>query len=307
MTAFSQFADAWLAWIVAASWQLCPFICFVAVASWGLRPWSARLRYGLWLLVLAKVFLPPTLSAPWSLGNMPFNAVIDRTALPWHRSVTGTPPVYVASTATDRGSQIESRPSAPYLPGFLTYAWVIGCVGLWGTVGYRYHQLLRSMSASESVDEGPLRILLEETALGLKLKRTPELFTTNEFTSPFLCGVFCPRIVVPQPLIEKLSDDELRAVVLHELVHWKRRDPWVGWLQLVAQGLFWFHPLVWWANSQLRHARENACDESVLQLERILPQQYGEALVRTLTASRGRSLVAGSLVGVFERGTKLQN
>jgi beta-lactamase regulating signal transducer with metallopeptidase domain len=237
---------------------------------------------------------------------MPFSAVVDPTTVQLDTFVTRKPPIGMASAAAE-GSEKEPSPSLSYLSKLLACVWAVGCLGLWGAVGYRYRQLVRTMSVSESVDEGPLRIVLEATALGLKLQPVPELFTTRVFTSPFLCGVICPRIVVPQPLIEELSDDELHAVVLHELVHWKRRDPWVGWLQLIAQGLFWFHPLVWWANSQLRHARETACDETVLQLERFRPQQYGEALVRTLTASRGRSLVAGSLVGVFERGTKLQN
>jgi hypothetical protein len=43
----------------------------------------------------------------------------------------------------------------------------------------------------------------------------------------------------------------------------------------------------------------------VLAHSPISPQSYGESIVRVLTASRGQSLVTGSLVGVFERGVKL--
>jgi hypothetical protein len=87
----------------------------------------------------------------------------------------------------------------------------------------------------------------------------------------------------------------------------KRRDTWIGWLQVLAQSVFWFHPFLWWANRQLRHERECVCDDMVLRLGRITPRQYGESIVRVLTESRARSLVAGSLVGVFEPGARLQN
>ena len=81
----------------------------------------------------------------------------------------------------------------------------------------------------------------------------------------------------------------------------------LGWLHVAAQGLFWFNPLVWWANRELRHERECACDEGVLRHGNLPARQYGDSIVRVLTTARGRSLAAGSLVGVFERGTKLQN
>src|SRR5262249_3228569 len=108
-------------------------------------------------------------------------------------------------------------------------------------------------------------------------------------------------------LMEKLDDTQLRAILTHEMVHWKHLDTIVGWLQVLAQGIFWFHPFVWLANRRLRHERECVCDESVLRLGQLTPEQYGESIGRVLTAARGRSVVAGSLVGVFERGEFLQN
>ena len=63
-------------------------------------------------------------------------------------------------------------------------------------------------------------------------------------------------------------------MLAHELVHWHRRDMWIGWLQVVVQGLFWFHPFVWWANNQLRHERECVCDEAVLRRDEHSPRSY---------------------------------
>jgi len=150
-----------------------------------------------------------------------------------------------------------------------------------------------------------VRVTLERLGLELGLRRLPELYVTNVETSPFLFGVTQPSIVLPQKSLNGLSAAELSTVLSHELMHFKHCDTWLGWLQVLVQGVFWFHPLVWWANRQLRHERECVCDEAVLRLGQISPESYSESIVRVLTASRGQSLVSGSLVGVFERGVKL--
>jgi hypothetical protein len=186
-------------------------------------------------------------------------------------------------------------------------AWAGGCLLFWGVVGWRYVRLTQAIRADEVIDEGPARVALEQIAMNLGIGIVPDLVVTKTQTSPFLLGVVRPQIVLPETLLRKLDDGELRAVLTHELVHWQRRDTWMGWVQVLVQGLFWFHPLVWWANGQLRHERECVCDETVLRAGRISPERYGESIFRVLTAARGRSLAAGSLVGVFERGARLQN
>src|SRR5262249_25443401 len=110
----------------------------------------------------------------------------------------------------------------------------------------------------------------------------------------------------PESVLNRLDPAELQMVLAHELVHWRRRDTWVGWLQVLVQGLFWFHPFVWFANARIRHERECACDETVLREARCDRDGYGEAIIRVLAAARGRSLVMGNMVGIFERGSRLQ-
>ena len=72
------------------------------------------------------------------------------------------------------------------------------------------------------------------------------------------------------------------------------------------QGVFWFHPLVWFATARIRHERECACDETVLREARCDRDGYGETIIRVLAAARGRSLVMANMAGIFERGSLLQ-
>ena len=311
MILLQRFAERWLEWALAASWQLAILVCIVGLACAALRSAAPRLRHALWLLVLVKVFLPPGLSAPWSVGRWAIDPALARFGTSqqgllekWRLApITGEPAVGVGLE-----DQVNLNVAiAVSLPVLLLGVWAIGCAVFLAIVCWRYARLTSAIRRVPPIDEGPLRVELEQIAIELGLLRVPDLCVTNQLTSPFLFGVLQPCIVLPAKSLSELSEGELRAVLTHELVHFQRYDTWIGWVQVLAQSLFWFHPLVRWANGQIRHERETVCDEAVLRQGALTPKHYGESIVHVLTASHGRSLVAGSLVGIFERGVHLQN
>ena len=51
-------------------------------------------------------------------------------------------------------------------------------------------------------------------------------------------------------------------------------------VHMVVEGIFWFHPLVWWIGSRLVDERERACDEEVVRLGSE-PQVYAESILKT--------------------------
>lgn len=61
-------------------------------------------------------------------------------------------------------------------------------------------------------------------------------------------------------------------------------------MELLATGLFWWHPVVWWARQQVEEAEEECCDAWVVSQSPHAPRQYAEALLETidyLCESRG--------------------
>ena len=74
----------------------------------------------------------------------------------------------------------------------------------------------------------------------------------------------------------------LDAILAHELIHVRRGDPAATLLQLLAQLLWWFHPLIWWANREARRERERACDEEVVTGLGCRPADYARALLDVL-------------------------
>ena len=65
----NEIAQNWTSWVFNISWQITLLIICVAIFASCFRNLSARLRYGLWLLVLLKIFLPPSLATIWGLGH----------------------------------------------------------------------------------------------------------------------------------------------------------------------------------------------------------------------------------------------
>ena len=307
-------AERWLTWIGPATWQIALLVAIVAVVATTLRWASPRLRYALWMLVLVKLFLPPTLAMEWGVGNWGVGPLWNLIAPNMESGFfeQSSPETILAegssSKAVDESMRTGEQGNVEVSRlSLLFMLWGLGCVVFLGVVGWQYRRLANAIEQMPVVEEGPLRVRLERIAMQLGLKRDVELRLSELATSPYLFGVLKPRVVLLQSMIEDLSETELDSVLLHELSHWQRRDTWIGWLQVVGQSLFWFHPLVWWANTRLRHERECACDEAVLRTGACEPADYGQALLGVLSAARGRSQVQGSLAGVFEPGGNIQN
>ena len=95
--------------------------------------------------------------------------------------------------------------------------------------------------------------------------------------APSVHGLMYPRISLPRGIDRLLSEQELAAVLIHELTHAKRRDNLIRLVQEIGLCVLWFHPLVWLTGTRLSLYRELSCDESVIH------RAFGRELVSALT------------------------
>lgn len=87
----------------------------------------------------------------------------------------------------------------------------------------------------------------------------PTLRTSASVDSP--CVLPGGTIVLAERCDHDLADEELRAVLAHEMAHVRRRDPAWASLMRVATAVFWIQPLNWVALRQMQQATELACDD----------------------------------------------
>jgi len=127
----------------------------------------------------------------------------------------------------------------------------------------------------------------EENAVLAELcgnRRIPLLYRNSLAATPMLIGVFHPAIILPD---REYTNEQLRAVLLHELTHLRRKDVLVKWLTVLVSALHWFNPIVWLVRREIDRACELSCDEAVIRnLDTDGKQNYGETLLYVAADSK---------------------
>ena len=116
--------------------------------------------------------------------------------------------------------------------------------------------------------------------------------------SPFVYGVFNPRIYLP----DHLEETEKDYVLLHEQVHIRRGDHIYRLLAYLAVCVHWFNPLVWAAFFISGRDMEISCDEAVIRkMGSGVKKEYSSSL---LNLACGEKIVKGIPVAFGESDTK---
>ena len=282
-------------------WQIGVLTLLVAVlTAVGGRRWP-HLAYALWLVVLAKCFVPPIWG--WSAGVPGWNppklitSTVSATAdegtggearLPVAHSATALPstaaPAPVEPDADDPTRALP--PVRGWLPAASTLQalWALGSALLAGAVLGRVSERRRLLRHCSRPAPDRVRRAVERARTALGARQSVPVYCTSSNFGPGVIGTWRPEIYLPNHLVESMSDEQLQTMLAHELSHVRRGDAWVAHLQLVAQILWWFHPLVWWMNRQLVQQRERCCDEEVVSALDGKRREYARCLVDVLQA-----------------------
>src|ERR1017187_9214042 len=104
----------------------------------------------------------------------------------------------------------------------------------------------------------------ERLAARMRVSRPVTLLESCLAEVPVVMGYLRPVILMPVGLMTGLPAEQIEAILLHELAHIRRHDYLVNLLQIVVEGLVFYHPAVWWISSVMRAERENCCDDLVV-------------------------------------------
>ena len=132
----------------------------------------------------------------------------------------------------------------------------------------------------------------------IRLPWKDNIYFCDDIDSPFILGVFRPRIYIPSGL----SPEYLQYVLAHERAHLYRRDHLWKPLGFLLLTLYWFNPLLWVAYILLCKDIEQACDEKVVRdLDLSGKKNYSKAL---LACSVRRRMVMACPVAFGEVSVK---
>ena len=300
----NHLGERFLAFAGPMLWQSGLLIAVVLAVDLLLaRKVRAAVRHALWLVVLVKLLLPPSLALPtgaaWWL--VPAKPAV-KSPMPRFQMVT-TDEVAPA----ERGFPVASvvlPPARLDRAGWMLLAGGGVSLGLLGWLMYRWGQVVRRVRRAKPVGElagtvgGDLR--WEEMSHGYRVK------LVEEPMSPAVCGLFRPVILLPRMLAERLTTGQLRAVLLHEVMHLRRWDIWTNCAQAVLQILYWWHPLVWMANGRMRRLREEAVDDAVVVALGGEGEVYAPTLLEVAKLAFRRPTLSLGLVGIMESKSALR-
>ncbi len=102
---------------------------------------------------------------------------------------------------------------------------------------------------------------VSELQVSLRIKRSVQLLESRLVSIPSVSGFFKPIILVPVGLLNQIPQDQVEAILLHELAHIRRSDYAVNLMQTFIEILFFFNPGILWISSLLKDERENCCDD----------------------------------------------
>lgn len=124
------------------------------------------------------------------------------------------------------------------------------------------------------------------------------IYMTDEIVSPFVMGIFNPRIYLPEGLGEK----EQEYIILHEKFHIRRLDHIVKPVAFAALSIHWFNPFAWIAFILFCKDMEMSCDEAVIKrMGENIRADYSASL---LTLSTRHRILKGLPVDFGEGDTK---
>lgn len=167
-----------------------------------------------------------------------------------------------------------------WLIGFLFFAFRM-------TGGFIHLRQLRHQD-NFPVDE-MLQNKLDQLIRRSPLQRSVKVMESALVKVPILLGHLKPLILIPLGTINLLTEEEVEAILAHELAHILRRDFSMNIFFTLIEILFYYHPGVWLMAATIRSERENCCDDLALFLCKN-PLAYARALYKLEAAHKAARL-----------------
>jgi uncharacterized protein (TIGR03435 family) len=237
----------------------------VAGMAWSLalalKKNHARTRYWVWMIASAKFLIPFS---------------IFTTAGEWIRSLVAAPiekPGLAAAMEQitqpfqqvqffDTVGPVVTTHHASVLPAALLVIWASGVLvftARWASGWRRIRTAVRAASPLAFGADVPVR-------------------SSASLLEPGIFGIFRPMLLLPEGIMDRLTPEQLNAIVAHEMCHVRRRDNLTYALHMAVEVVFWFYPPVRWIGTRLLEERERACDEAVIEEGREA-QVYAEGIL----------------------------
>jgi len=251
-------------------WQCTLVLVVLFAVSLLLSRAAARSVRLLWAAGLLKLFLPLAALGPLGATLLRWPAASADAESTTALGAVLAPALFVAGVRDGETAYLHESLF------YLTVLWLSGSAWLiaaWLMRAFR----ARTRRGRTTAPDARLAAALAGTSIPAR-----DVVLDDAPAGPRVDGLVCGRIVIPRMLLDQLDTEELRAILLHENAHRRRRDPLLAMFARLAFVAFYFYPPLWLVLRRLGAATENACDEEVLA-SGIARGTYAQALARVVS------------------------
>lgn len=195
-----------------------------------------RIICALWALVGIRLTVPFTFNSITSI--MPSTDDVEFVASFISTGKFKTPVLSDMLQSSASSEPVSLAPSIS-VADITPWIWLSGVIIMLTVAVIGYARLRKSVSMSINIGKN--------------------VFLCDTISSPFILGVFRPKIYMPSAA----SKYEFAMSLAHERTHISRRDNIIKPLAFVILTLHWFNPFCWLAFALLSRDIETACDEKV--------------------------------------------
>ena len=271
-------------------------ILVVILARLLLKKAPKVFSYALWVVVLFRLLCPVTFEAPVSI--VPEMSSVSQGYTLSEESISvfgaGEAAYQAIGDALNGGLGIQHiRTTEKTETGMTKYVTTD-----WWSVWILFGQYVWMAGVAGMLIYSAVSYLKIRKKLSVIVPLRDNIFIADDIKSPFVVGLFRPRIYLPC----NLGDKEQEYIILHEQHHIKRLDHIMKALAFLALAIHWFNPLVWVAFILAGKDMEMSCDEAVIRKAGgDIRADYSASL---LTLATGRRIIAGTPLAFGEGDTK---
>lgn len=272
--------------ILSMSFTSCFVILFVLLARLPLKKAPKIFSYALWSVVLFRLVCPFSFESVLSLipkKSEALNSEIIYNALPKIETLPIIPDVNnvlgnPAPAPTPINPPVVNPSPIEVWSAVGAFLWATGIILLLAYSAISLIKLVCRLKSAKRIEDG--------------------VYSSDRIETPFVIGIFRPRIYLP----ENLSEEEKRYILLHERTHIKRFDHLIKIIGFLVLCLHWFNPLAWLSFFLCGKDMEMSCDEAVIKaMGGEIKKDYSSSL---LSLATGKRIVSGTPLAFGEGDTK---
>jgi beta-lactamase regulating signal transducer with metallopeptidase domain len=242
-------------------WQGAALAALLAVAMAACR--SAAARYALAVGALALMMASPVITFFWlHRETIPAARIGAQGSLPW----VGTAAQHAVVAAVSGAPAAESQRVQPTAMLWLVEIWFLGVLilSLRTAGGLLWIERMRRKEMRPIGQQLYERYVVLQRRMGLD--RVIRYCECHCLDVPAVLGWFRPVVLLPMRALAGMDEQQIEAVIAHELAHIRRLDCFVNLFQIAVETLLFYHPAVWWVSQRVRAERENCCDDEAISV-----------------------------------------